>query len=140
MVERINEKLILMNLRMIYFEDLPTIMKRWMPDVKQVRTYCRVWCYDNKIPPIDNPPEWAGIDCLSRDMTLEQLSSARKIAISESNPEIPTICLIEIPLKYPQRIEEAKNERSISQGWKNTQTQEAPSPAIAKTSSMEEVD
>jgi hypothetical protein len=139
MVERVNDKLILMNLRMIYFEDLPTIMKRWMPEVKQVRTYCRVWCYDNKIPPNDAPSEWKGIECLSRDMTLEQLSSAREVAISESNPEIPTICLVEIPLKYSETIEEAKNERSITQWWKDTQTQ-AASSAITKTSYMEEVD
>ena len=139
MVERINEKLILMNLRMIYFDDLPTIMKRWMPQVKQVRTYCRVWCYDNKIPPIDNPSQWAGIECLSRDLTLEELATAREVAISESNPEIPTICLIEIPLKYSETIEGRKDEKTLTQWWKDTKTQTPPS-AITKTSRMEEID
>lgn len=139
MVERINEKLILMNLHMIYMDDLTKIMKAWMPEVKQVRTYCRVWCYDNKIPPIDDPSQWEGIECLNRNQTLEQLSSVREVAISESNPEIPTICLIEIPLKYPESIEGGKHEKTLAQWWKDTKTQTPPS-AIAKATRMEDVD
>lgn len=96
MVERVNENLILMNLRMVYYENLKEIMKNWMPELKEVRSYCKVWAISPMLPPNHNASTlWDDIRCLSINLTHEELKTARERAIAESDPKVPTICLIE---------------------------------------------
>lgn len=128
MAERINTNLILMNLRMIYFENLPEIMKRWMPGVRQVRIYCRTWVYTGKLPPSGNREAWKGIEIIYTDQTLEELKAARAKAIEESDPLIPTICLLECPVNISKEKDRKDEEIHKEIPWEVPQkyTQELP--------------
>lgn len=100
-MERINKNLLLMNLHVIYYENLHEVMKTQMPSVKQVRSYCRVWAYGSMLPPNHNTPaNWKDIECLQFNLSLAELKTARERAILESDPTIPTICLIETPPNF----------------------------------------
>lgn len=96
MVERVNENLILMNLEMLYMDNIREIMRNWMPDLKQVRSYCKVWAYRSILPPIEYEKElWEGIECLNINLEQKELKGAKIRAIKEADPSIPTICLLE---------------------------------------------
>jgi hypothetical protein len=137
MVELARKNLIFMNLRMLHFEGFSEIAKRWMPHVKQVRTYCRAWAYRGIIPPNNEDPSgWAGIECVTRDLSLKELETVREIALKECDPEIPTICLIEIPVKKPLTSSRDEDEEASTIWWQNSQS----SNQKTTTSNMEEVD
>lgn len=103
MVERVNKNLILMNLNMVYYENLKEIMKNWMPELKEVRSYCKVWAISPMLPP-NHSPFWDDIQCVNINLQDEELKTARERAIAESDPEVPTICLIEQYRKLPEPL------------------------------------
>jgi hypothetical protein len=137
MVELARKNLLFMNLQMAYFDDFPGIVKAWMPHVKQVRTYCRAWAYRGIIPPNNEDSiRWGGIQCVTRDLSLKELETVREIALKECDPEIPTICLIEIPIKKPLTSSRDEDEEASTIWWKNSQG----STEKTTTSHMEEID
>ena len=113
MVERVNKNLILMNLRMVYYENLREIMNNWMPGLKQVRSYCKVWAISSMLPP-NHSQCWDDIQCININLAHEELKTARERAIAECDPEVPTICLIETYIEISEpTTRKDENEKVI---------------------------
>lgn len=96
-MELIHENLLLVNLHMIYNEQLEPWIHTIFPRVGIVNFYCRLVAYQPILPPHRGRPmeSWERTPYSYRNLRTDQLRKARDLAIQEADPTVPTVCLVE---------------------------------------------
>jgi hypothetical protein len=96
-MELIHENLLLVNLHMVYNEQLEPWIHKIFPQVGIVKFYCRLLAYEPILPPHRGRPmeSWERTPYSYRNLRTDQLRKARDLAIKEADPTVPTVCMVE---------------------------------------------
>lgn len=106
-MEQINKNLLIVNLQMLYHEELEPWIHRIFPHVQVIKFYCRVWAYSGILPPARgrDSEDWGRTPYIYRNLRTDQLRNSKQIAMKEAVPTVPTVCLIEY-FPYEKELQE----------------------------------